>query len=81
MMTMIERVARAICAVEYGDENAGWENQIPAARAAIEAMRRPTEAMKAGLREVAGTQTLAYALASWPTMIDAALKEGPNHAG
>lgn len=35
----VEMVARAICAVEYGDENAGWENQIPASRAAITAVR------------------------------------------
>jgi hypothetical protein len=45
MMGMIEKVARAICSVEYGDENHGWENQIPAARAAIEAMRDPTKEM------------------------------------
>ena len=37
-MDTTERVARAICKVEYLSEDAGWENQIPAARAAIEAM-------------------------------------------
>lgn len=39
MTGLIESVARAICKEEYGDENAGWENQIPAARAAIEAVK------------------------------------------
>jgi hypothetical protein len=45
VMDMVERVARAICKQEYGDENAGWDNQIPAAIAAIEAMREPTDEM------------------------------------
>jgi hypothetical protein len=35
----VEMGARAICKVEYGSEGSGWDNQIPAARAAITAVR------------------------------------------
>ena len=50
-MTMVERVARAICEAEYGDENAAWENQIPAAIASIKAMRDPTTEVGAAIAE------------------------------
>lgn len=46
--TMVERVARAICVSEkINDDDAlgGWIHWQEAARAAIEAMREPTDAM------------------------------------
>lgn len=48
MNEMVEKVARAICEVERmnpDDALGGWVHWVPAARAAIEAMREPTEAM------------------------------------
>jgi hypothetical protein len=70
VMDMVERVARAICEQEYGDENAGWDNQIPAAIAAIEAMREPTDEMvSAGLK---GFPNVTADL--WRIMIDSILK-------
>ena len=74
MTTMIERVARAICLSQTQSERV-WQSFFPEARAAIEAMREPTEAMRAAVREVGGIQAVAYANAAWPTMIDAALSE------
>lgn len=50
-MDMIEKVARAICATiepDFSDVahiDATWDEYIPEARAAIEAMREPTEDM------------------------------------
>lgn len=62
-MTMIERVARALLAVDYPDDVGGemeylwWdrhgETYLRYARAAIEAMREPTEAMIAAIRSAA----------------------------
>lgn len=40
---MVKRVARAIAAAQ--PNGPGWRHHIPDARAAIEAMREPTEAM------------------------------------
>jgi hypothetical protein len=45
---LVERVAKAICEVEYGSENVGWDNQIPAARAAIKAFLKAV-AMECGI--------------------------------
>ncbi|QUT07966.1 hypothetical protein KFK14_11570 [Sphingobium phenoxybenzoativorans] len=43
---MIERVARAIAGAEYGDGfDRPWEPFLPHARAAVEAMREPTDNM------------------------------------
>lgn len=42
---MVERVARAICGGDRYDEDASWEVYVVHARAAIEAMMTPTEAM------------------------------------
>lgn len=52
--TMIERVARAICVSMYGEVRAaipcevdnGWSDYIPEARAALQALREPTEDME-----------------------------------
>lgn len=49
MSAMVERVARAICESELmnpDDVLGGWLHWQDAARAAIEAMREPTEAMQ-----------------------------------
>lgn len=70
---MIERVARAICKQEYGSEDAGWDNQIPAARAAISAMREPTPAMLAELKGLDPFFRGAGKL--WTALIDLELSE------
>jgi hypothetical protein len=80
--SMIERVARAIYEVsaepEHGDS---WEavsslpwgdNLREHARAAIEAMREPTEAMKYAYNS-ADLYDIAYSSEAWSRAIDAAL--------
>lgn len=92
MSEMIERVARALCAAD----DLNWEEQadpqtsgsgdnnqaayLHAARAAIEAMRDPTDAMiAAGIAQAnicTDDQTASAACVpehAWPAMIDAAL--------
>lgn len=77
-MTMIERVARAMAEnhwpVDFEGTKAGyvethWHFHADDARAAIEAMREPTEAMKDAA--FGNDPTL------WSRMIDAALQEQP----
>jgi hypothetical protein len=83
MSEMIERVARAIDAV-LGDEHESLSREmgcgshakemrttatLEAARAAIEAMREPTEAMKAVTSE-----NTWHAVQDWYAMIEEALK-------
>lgn len=86
MDSMVERVARAICKTRFlngGDEDDdGWDSATPGiqsdymanARAAIEAMREPTDAM----REIMGSHA-SNGMVNWDdyhdAMIDAALKE------
>lgn len=79
MSEMIERVARALYgASPFRSEAGPYEAQTPAyrqvcealARAAIHAMREPTEAMRTCTSETIP----AYA---WVHMIDAALAESP----
>jgi len=66
---MIERVARAIAEQNHGST---WDEWIDEARAAIEAMREPTEAMiNAGDR----TDHDVEATMVWRAMIDEALGE------
>lgn len=88
-MIMIERVARAISnnMCEFSGEQIATEEEWNVrkddarqffegvARAAITAMREPTPEMITAVREIGGPQAAAYALAAWPTMIDAAMKE------
>lgn len=81
MSEMIDRVARAICFIEYGSEDAGWDNQIPAARAAIEAMRDVDAgwpnilvAGKKALYSCSPDPELEDARGCWHAMIDEALK-------
>jgi hypothetical protein len=78
-MTMIERVARAIQA------EAGWDNidvgdrlradYLAFARAAIEAMREPTEAMIKEGAYGSGEDSAGVACGAWKAMIDIALDE------
>ncbi len=76
--TMIERVARAINAEAEGPDGRGWNDEDlrtkancrAEARAAIEAMREPTEEM---LRSVLLSREIAGQV--WQAMIDAALDE------
>jgi len=82
-MSMVERVARAICAALEVDPGPNlltgkprWHGYIPAARAAISAMREPTE----GMRKAAGDDAGYYADSGeievvYRKMIDAALTE------
>ena len=63
-MNMIEKVARAINDAE-GFAN-GWQYYCKAAKAAIEAMREPTEGMECAIL-VEGRNEV------WEAMIDAAL--------
>lgn len=80
MTTMIERVAQAIYEDRNGRGCIPW-NRLPAAhkapylsdaRAAIEAMREPTETMVAAALRL---DPDGYVKGNWYFMIDAALKE------
>jgi hypothetical protein len=76
MTEMIERVARAMC-----DERCDWgcrfvrEYWITAARAAIEAMREPTDAMLEFRLFFGSGEACQWAPHVWRAMIDAALGE------
>jgi hypothetical protein len=76
-VTMIEKVARAICSAEgidpdrKGNETVWrWQEFEKEARAAIEAMREPTDAM----REIGNWSGLPH-VETYAAMIDIALKE------
>ncbi len=69
-MTMVEKVARAICNAERYHQDS-YELYIPAAKAAIKAMREPTEEMlDVGSYDLDMTLDTQYKY-----MIDEALKE------
>lgn len=72
-MNMIEKVARAIA--KANDDNMHWKGFIPEAKAAIEAMREPTEEMtnREGYHD--NCYTCGGHLEGYQCMIDAALKE------
>jgi hypothetical protein len=75
MSEMIERVARALCSLDWGSlpEGGGpvFEIYFRQARAAIEAMREPTEGMVlAAIRADADDMPFAQ----WRAMIDEVLK-------
>lgn len=97
--TMIERVARAICCPDGCvrgprcsardlDPEAGWLFVHPhsAARAALSALREPTEGMADAAWlidlfqefDAPAIWRLKVIQAVWSTMIDAALKEAPD---
>lgn len=74
MSEMVERVARAI---SKADENDGsivtWVSYRRTARAAIEAMREPTESMmEAGEKHIREGR---FSSVNWKRMIDAALND------
>lgn len=83
---MVERVARAIYERNSKRTNYVWPDDVyPAirnrclrdARAAIEAMREPTEEMvNAGAVAEGDTNLEAQARSLWEAMIDAILKDG-----
>lgn len=75
MTTMIERVAKAMFLTDFPDDiwNGPSETSyMKAARAAITAMREPTEEMF-----TFSSFKSAYDLYRYQAMIDAALKEAP----
>lgn len=80
MTTMIERVARAQAEVIFGKGCPLDDDDYVRARAAIEAMREPTDAMvdagfDAGDDTVQGYSENADPQDTWQAMIDAALNE------
>lgn len=90
MSEMIERVATAI----YENRRRMYEDRVPfkdlypsaqrpyldEARAAIEAMREPTEEMIAAGARGSGEDSQDVALGAWEAMIDAALSKDSDHA-
>lgn len=83
MVTMIERVARAIFQAEYSGGEADefrWERSSDVyreqARAALMALRDPTNPMLDAGRGETDWEPLARAV--WDSMIDAALEEEPT---
>ena len=86
-MNMVERVARALAARMVAADNVSWEHCVDDARAAIAAMRVPTETMTeagcvAGYEQSAGIKvSRPFTLKVNPiysAMIDAALSEPPK---
>lgn len=77
MSEMIEKVARTVALQWFGSEKT-WRNFVPAARAAIEALREPTQAMEeAGAESQADDCfTLAQASMCFRAMVSQALTEG-----
>ena len=83
-MTPLEAAARAICQAEFfrrfdgqrlgsADVDRFWKRHIPAARAAIEAIREPSKAMV----EAALDEWHRGSVAVWRAMIDALLNDPP----
>jgi hypothetical protein len=92
MSEMVERVARVLCADENWREivapdklpayvDAHWRSCIPAARAAIEAMRDlPAPMVRAGAAVLSGSNVAGRTRRVWSAVIDAALAEGSPEA-
>lgn len=87
-MTNLEKVAREICAVSWGDEEEDPEKSkelfehafayhrehwFRAAKAAIEAIRVPSEGMRLAGAPTMNNMGPEYAEACWRAMIDAIL--------
>ena len=70
-VTLIERVACAIA--EARGEPEDWLVHLPEARAAVAAMREPTQNMLDAAGE--GLMDLSYINEDWQVMVDAALEE------
>lgn len=91
MTNIIEKVAAALCEANLGDDpyaactlagaenSKGWEQWVDEARAAIEAMREPTEKMEAAADDLNPGSNLPYEPGSpkkvWQAMIDHMLAE------
>lgn len=76
MSEMVERVARAICKAQNQTDRK-WQEFLPEATSAIEAMREPTYAMaEAGedSEKVGFAADSAPAELVWKVMVDAALR-------
>lgn len=79
-MSMIERVARAIALSVLRDEGA-WMDWVSEARASIEALREPTDAMVSAAdnamnsHPVLGPERAGTIRTGYSAMIDAALNE------
>jgi hypothetical protein len=97
-VTMVERVARLFCEGDadtllpigpyFERTQPQWKFRVPAARAVIQAMRKPTEVMiENGDRRNYGNEMLSDELERahipriWQAMIDAALSEGVKGGG
>ena len=74
--TMVERVARAVDPEAMASDNPNLRAiALTKARAAIEAMREPTEAMLAAVHDEPAAQRAA--LWQWQIMVQAAMEEQP----
>jgi len=75
MKPALERAARALCLLQGLPENTKfegrpmWESFLPNARAVLQAIREPSEAMALAARDVAIVEHPADV---WPAMIDVA---------
>ncbi|MCB4861656.1 hypothetical protein K7W03_18870 [Sphingobium sp. PNB] len=82
-MSMVEKVARALCNIEVGeggcdaimaDGSAQWQAYIPDVITVLKAMRKPTPAMvDAGAQLCDAAYSGKAVHAAWQAMIDAAL--------
>jgi len=77
-MGMVERVAREICKNAGHVTDRHWQHYTNAARAAIEAMREPTERMiAAGSQRASGFASTGNRMCNgYRAMIDKALESG-----
>jgi hypothetical protein len=76
---MVEAVAKAI--VGRMDTSYSWQEAVEVARAAIAAMREPTEAMEVAAEDVVLSRPASQKHAAatvWQAMIDEALKDQPG---
>jgi cytochrome c556 len=80
---MVERVARAITkAYGWSNDDESWEAFTDEARAAIAAMREPTEGMRKAVEKAENDMGVCHAAyehidwdEAWPVAIDAALED------
>ena len=77
-VTILERAAWAICAVE-GNSEMEWDEAIKSARAALQAIREPDEAVEDDIKWRASLDDCMNAFvpkSAWTAVIDAILSEG-----
>lgn len=82
-MIPIERAARALCSLDGQPENIKmdgkpmWQDYLPEVRAALQAIREPSDAMHAAVADEARRVSQPISTQhAWEAMIDAALAEG-----